>query len=148
MNVKYEPGTLKVVAYKNGKKWAEDVVETSGVPAQIEATVDRETIAGDGRDLAYVTIRVLDKKGRFVPTADNRLKFSVSGAAEIVGVCNGDATDHDSMKGDTIRAFSGMAQVILRSKRDASGKATLKISAAKLPAKTLEIKVEKNGARD
>ncbi len=148
MNVKYEPGTLKVVAYKNGKKWAEDVVETSGVPAQIEATADRETIAGDGRDLAYVTIRVLDKKGRFVPTADNRLKFSVSGAAEIVGVCNGDPTDHDSMKGDTIRAFSGMAQVILRSKRDASGKATLKISAAKLPAKTLEIKVEKNGSRD
>ena len=78
---------------------------------------------------------------------DNRLKFSVSGNAEIVGVCNGDPTDHDSMKGDTIKAFSGMAQVILRSKRDSAGKATLKISGAKLPAATVDIKIEKPTAR-
>ena len=147
MDVKYAPGTLKVVAYKNGKKWAEDVVETTDAPAQIEATVDRDAILGDGRDLAYVTVRILDKKGRVVPTADNRLKFSVGGNAEIVGVCNGDPTDHDSMKGDSIRAFAGMAQVILRSKRDSAGKATLKISGGKLPAKSLDIKIEKPTAR-
>lgn len=143
MNVKYEPGTLKVVAYKNGRKWAEDVVETTDAPAQIEATVDRDTIAGDGRDLAYVTILITDKKGRKVPTADNRLKFSVSGNAELVGVCNGLQTDHDSMKGDTIKAHAGMAQAILRSKRDSGGKATLKISGEKLPSKSIEIKIIK-----
>lgn len=146
-DVKYEPGTLKVVAYKNGKKWAEDIVETTDAPAQMNVSVDRSTILGDGRDLAYVTIVIEDKKGRKVPTADNRLKFSVSGNAEIVGVCNGDPTDHDSMKGDTIKAFSGMAQVILRSKRDSAGKATLKISGAKLPAATVDIKIEKPTAR-
>ena len=143
MNVKYEPGTLKVVAYKNGRKWAEDVVETTDAPAQIEATVDRDTITGDGRDLAYVTILITDKKGRKVPTADNRLKFSVSGNAELVGVCNGLQTDHDSMKGDTIKAHAGMAQAILRSKRDSGGKATLKISGEKLPSKSIEIKIIK-----
>ncbi len=143
MDVRYEPGTLKVVAYKNGRKWAEDIVETTGAPAGLKASVDRGEILGDGRDLAYVTVVVADKKGRKVPTAGNRLKFSVSGNAEIVGVCNGDPTDHDSMKGDTIRAFAGMAQVILRSKRDSSGKATLKITGEGLPAETVEIKIEK-----
>lgn len=147
MNVKYAPGTLKVVAYKNGKKWAEDTVETTDDASDMSVSVDRETILGDGRDLAYVTIVITDKKGRKVPTADNRLKFSVSGNAEIVGVCNGDPTDHDSMKGDTIKAFSGMAQVILRSKRDSSGKASLKISGGKLPSKTIEIKIEKPTAK-
>jgi len=147
MNVKYVPGTLKVVAYKNGKKWAEDTVKTTGDASDMRVSVDRDTILGDGRDLAYVTIEVTDKEGLKVPTADNRLKFTVSGNAEIVGVCNGSQTDHDSMKGDTIKAFSGMAQVILRSKRDSSGKATLKISGAKLPSKTIEIKIEKPSAR-
>ena len=142
-NAALPAGTLKVVAYKNGRKWAEDIVETTGAPAGLKASVDRGEILGDGRDLAYVTVVVADKKGRKVPTAGNRLKFSVSGNAEIVGVCNGDPTDHDSMKGDTIRAFAGMAQVILRSKRDSSGKATLKITGEGLPAETVEIKIEK-----
>ncbi|MCD8299187.1 MAG: DUF4982 domain-containing protein [Opitutae bacterium] len=146
-DVVYQPGKLEATAYKKGKKWATDVVETSDAPAKISAEVDRSVILGDGRDLAYVTIKILDAKDRMVPTADNALKFSVSGSADIVGVCNGDPTDLTSMKGNEIKAFSGMAQVILRSKRDSSGKATLKISGSKLPGKTVEIEVKKPSAR-
>ncbi|MCR5184024.1 MAG: DUF4982 domain-containing protein [Opitutales bacterium] len=142
-DVKYTPGTLKVIAYKNGKKWAEDEVKTTGDAAKILATADREEISGDGCDLSYVTIIIADKDGLKVPTAKNMLKFSVNGAAEIVGVCNGDQTDQMSMKGTEMKAFAGMAQVILRGKRGASGKATLKISGEKLPVETVEIKVKK-----
>ena len=146
-DVKYEPGRLEAVAYKNGKKWATDVVETSGAPAALEAKADRQTVLGDGRDLAYITIRVLDAKGRFVPTAATPLKFAVHGNAEIVGVCNGDPTDLTSLKGEKINAFSGMAQVILRSKRDSEGTATLKISGEGVPAATVKIRITKPTAR-
>ncbi|MGN0834607.1 MAG: glycoside hydrolase family 2 TIM barrel-domain containing protein [Candidatus Spyradosoma sp.] len=147
MNVKYEPGTLKVVAYKNGKKWAEDVVETTDAPAKFTAEADRTEILGDGRDLSYVKIAVTDAKGRVVPTASNKFKFSVTGPAEIVGVCNGSQTDHDSMKGTELKAFNGLVQVILRSKRDSSGKATLKISGEKIGTQTLDVTVKKPTAR-
>ena len=147
MDVKYAPGTLKVVVYKNGKKWAEDVVETTDAPAKFAAEADRTEILGDGRDLSYVKIAVTDAKGRVVPTASNKFKFSVTGPAEIVGVCNGSQTDHDSMKGTELKAFNGLVQVILRSKRDSSGKATLKISGEKIGTQTLDVTVKKPTAR-
>ncbi len=146
-DVVYQPGKLEAIAYKNGKKWATDVVETTGVPAKMAVSVDRAKILGDGRDLAYVTVVIADANDRQVPTADTLLKFSVSGNAEIVGVCNGDPTDLMSMKGSEIKAFSGMAQVILRSKRDSSGKATLRVSGAKLPQQSVEIEITKPTAR-
>ncbi len=142
MDVKYEPGTLEVVAYKNGKEWARDKVETTGAPVSFKIEADRQEIAGDGRDLSYITISVLDDKGRVVPTATNLFKFSATGDAEIVGVCNGDPTDHRSMKGDEMPAFAGLAQVVLRSKRDTSGSAELKVDGGELGTKTLTIKVK------
>ena len=142
MDVKYEPGTLEVVAYKDGKEWARDKVETTGAPATFKAEADRSTIRGDGRDLSYITISVIDTKGRVVPTAKNPFKFSVRGNAEIVGVCNGDPTDHASMKGSEMKAFAGLAQVILRSKRGTTGEAELVIDGGELGTKSLKINVK------
>lgn len=142
MDVKYEPGTLEVVAYKNGKEWARDKVETTGVPAGFKAEADRATIRGDGRDLSYITISVTDAQGRVVPTAENLFKFSVRGNAEIVGVCNGDPTDRLSMKGTKMGAFAGLAQVILRSKRGTTGEAELTIDGGELGTQTLKINVK------
>ena len=147
MDVKYAPGKLEVVAYKNGKEWARDKVETTDAPAKFTAEADRTEILGDGRDLSYVKISVVDAKGRVVPTASNQFKFSITGAAEIVGICNGSQTDHDSMKGTEMKAFNGLLQVIVRSKRDSAGKATLKISGEKIGSQTLEITIKKPTAR-
>lgn len=141
MDVKYEPGTLEVVAYKDGKEWARDKVETTGVPARFKAEADRAVIRGDGRDLSYITISVVDAQGRVVPTAKNPFKFSVRGNAEIVGVCNGDPTDRASMKGSEMKAFAGLAQVILRSKRGTTGEAELVIDGGDLGSQTLKIDV-------
>ncbi|MBQ9759471.1 MAG: DUF4982 domain-containing protein, partial [Opitutales bacterium] len=141
MDVKYEPGVLEVVAYKDGKEWARDKVETTGAPASFKAEADRSVIRGDGRDLSYITISVVDAQGRVVPTAKNPFKFSVRGNAEIVGVCNGDPTDHASMKGSEMKAFAGLAQVILRSKRGTTGEAELVIDGGDLGTQTLKINV-------
>ena len=57
----YQPGTLKVVAYKNGKEWATDEVKTAGEPAKLKLEPDRNTIRADGQDLSFVTVTVTDK---------------------------------------------------------------------------------------
>jgi beta-galactosidase len=113
-DIKYEPGELKVVAYKNGEHWAESIMATTGEPVAIAATADRDTIHADGRDLSFVTIRITDSAGRTVPTANFPLEFSIEGPAEIVATDNGDPTDFTPFPSTHRHTFNGLALVIIR----------------------------------
>lgn len=124
-DVKYEPGELKVVAYKNGKKWAEDFVRTTDEPYKLMAYADRNVIKSDGNDLSFITIKVTDKNGLIVPTANNLISFSVSGPGEIVATDNGDPTDLVSFSSHERKAFNGLALVIIKSKKGKKGSIVL-----------------------
>jgi len=115
-DVVYQPGELKVVAYKNGSKWAENSVQTTSESAGIKMDVDRKIITADGNDLAFITVSVVDKNGRVVPTAKNQLNFKLEGAGEIVATDNGDPTSFVSFKSLHRPAFNGLCLVILRAK--------------------------------
>lgn len=116
MNVKYEPGTIKVVAYDdNGKPVAEKSVTTAGKPYALKLEADRTQIFADGQDLCYVTVSVVDKKGNLRPTAANQLKFDVKGAGTFRAACNGDATSLEQFHLPTMKTFSGKLVVTLQS---------------------------------
>lgn len=115
-NVVYEPGEVRVVAYRKGQRWSENVQKTAGELSRLEVAADRDTIVGDGADLSYVTIRVLDAHRVLVPHAAPLLRFAVSGPVEIAGVCNGDATDLAGLQVPFQRAYNGLCQVVLRSR--------------------------------
>ena len=84
MDTKYEPGTVKVVAYdENGKPVAETEMHTAGKPHHIELVADRSQIKADGKDLSFVTVKVVDKDGNLCPLADNEIKFKVKGKARV-----------------------------------------------------------------
>jgi len=136
-DVVYEPGELRVVAYKNGKKWAEDAVRTTGTPASLSVQPDRKNIAADGSDLSYITVAVTDANGRAVPRTHNLIRFEISGPGAIVAVDNGDATDHTSFQSKSRKAFNGLCLVIVRSIRSKSGRVTLRAASDGLrPAET------------
>ena len=139
-DVVYQPGELKVVAYKNGQVWAEDIKKTAGKPTQLTIESDRKAMDSDGHDLIYVTVDVCDKEGLLAPRADNMIKFEVKGAAEIVATDNGDQTSHASFQNPYINAFNGKALVILRSIKGKSGKITLTAKSKGL--KTSSIRLE------
>jgi len=124
-DVKYKPGELKVVAYKNGQKWAENVVKTTGEPVRVEASADRSEIRADGIDLAFITVRVTDKNGLTVPRANNPIKFEIDGSGEIVATDNGDPTNFVPFPSHVREAFNGLALVIIRSKPGNSGPITV-----------------------
>jgi beta-galactosidase len=130
--VQYEPGELKVVAYRNGKKWAEDRVRTAGTAAQLEAAADRSIIQADGKDLSFITVRVTDKNGLTVPGAKNALRFSIEGPGEIVATDNGDAANLVSFASLQRDAFNGLCLVIVRAKPGQSGTIKLKAASAGL----------------
>jgi beta-galactosidase len=126
-DVVYQPGTLKVIIYKNGKKWATDVMETAGDAAKLKLDPDRDQIRADGRDLSFVTVMVTDKSGRTAPRADNRIHFTIEGPGEIVATDNGDPTSLESFQLHDRKAFYGLCLVIVRGERGQPG--TIKVTA-------------------
>ena len=124
--VRYEPGELRVVAYKNGARWAEDRMRTSGPPAQLSLIADRTVLHADGRDLAFVTVKIADKQGSLVPRSKNRVTFDINGPGEIVATDNGDATSCESFQSRERGAYNGQVLVIVRTKADSRGTITLR----------------------
>ncbi|HEY8932147.1 MAG TPA: DUF4982 domain-containing protein, partial [Rariglobus sp.] len=127
-DVKYAPGELKVVAYKEGKPWATDTVKTTGPAAKLLAVADRTAIHADGRDLSFVTVIVADVAGLMVPRSHPKLAFTVTGPGELVATDNGDATDHTSFSSTERKAFNGLALAIVRLKPGAAGPFTVRVS--------------------
>tara|TARA_Y100001001_G_scaffold95774_1_gene93683 strand:- start:228250 stop:230775 length:2526 start_codon:yes stop_codon:yes gene_type:complete len=139
-DVLYEPGILKVVALdKNGNKTAEKTVKTAGKPHKIKLEADRTTLKANGKDLAFVTVSVVDKNGIPCPTATNELAFKVSGKGSFKAVCNGDPTSLTSFYASQMKLFSGKLVVLVES-TDKAGTMELKVTGNKLQNASLEIK--------
>jgi beta-galactosidase len=139
--VAYAPGELKAVAKKDGKIVATDYVNTAGDPATIELKPDHTTIDADGQDLSFITVRVLDKNGVVCPDADTKIDYAVSGPADIAGMDNGDATNHEPFQGHAHTVWHGLGLVVLKSRYQQGGKVTITATAAgtNIPAATTEI---------
>jgi len=93
--VKYAPGKLSAKGYNAGKLVTEAKVETTGNAAAVQLAPNRATINADGEDVSVITVSVADAQGRIVPTADNKINFSIEGAGKILGVGNGDPSSHE-----------------------------------------------------
>jgi beta-galactosidase len=124
-DVIYEAGELKAIAYRNGEKWAEQIVETTGSPSLLELTADNENILADGNDLSFITVEVKDEKWRIVPQADNLIEFSIEGPGEIVATDNGDPTDLVAFPSHKRKVFGGLTLVIVQSKPGENGTITI-----------------------
>jgi beta-galactosidase len=124
-NVVYQPGELKVIAYRNGEKWAETAEKTSGKPVALNAIADRDEIAADGKDIAFVTVKVYDAEGNFIRNATSRIQFKVEGPGELVATDNGDPSDMVEFPSPVRDAFSGKALAIVKAVPGEAGKITL-----------------------
>lgn len=124
-SVVYEPGELKVVTYKNGKTWAEDAVRTAGESTQLSLEADRKTIVADGKDLSFITVRVLDDNKNVSPRALNNIQFEITGPGEIVATDNGDPADLVAFPSKERKAYMGLALVIVRGKSGERGTITV-----------------------
>ena len=141
-DVVYEPGEVKVIAYdRNGKAMAEKVIRTAGKPHRIELSTPHHTLNADGKDLAYVTLRIVDKDGNLCPTDGRLVNFNVKGAGRYRASANGDPTCLDLFHLPRMHAFNGMLTVILQASKEA-GTMELKASAKGLKSGSIQIDVK------
>lgn len=137
--VKFIPGTVKVVARKNGNIIAEKEIHTAGTPHKIRLTPDRNIITADGKDLSFVTVEVLDKDNNLCPISENLINFEVKGNAFIAGVDNGCQTSMERFKDNKRKAFNGKCLVVLQNNGE-KGIATLTANSNGLESSTIKIK--------
>ncbi len=139
MDTKYEPGRVKVVAYNEaGEAVAEKEICTAGAPHHIELEVDRSTIKADGRDLAFVTVKVVDKDGNLCPDAQHLVKYSVKGEGWYRAGANGDPTSLELFHEPQMKVFNGMMTAIVQS-TDKAGEITLTATAKGLKSAKIVI---------
>jgi beta-galactosidase len=139
--VPFSPGTLKAIGKTGGKEILIKEIKTAGTPAKINLEADRKIINSDGKDLCFITVKILDDKNVFVPYADNLVNFEISGEGKIIGVDNGLQTSLESFKANHRKAFNGLCLVVIQSQRNA-GKIFLKASSEGLQSALIEIQTK------
>ena len=141
-DTKYEPGTVKVVAYdKDGNAVAENEVCTAGEPHHIELVADRSTIKADGKDLSFITVKVVDANGNLCPNAQHLVKYSVKGKGWYRAGANGDPTSLELFHKPQMKVFNGMMTAIVQSTEQA-GDIALTATAKGLKSAKITIKAE------
>ena len=142
MDTKYQPGEVKVVAYdKDGNAVAEQVVRTAGKPHHIELVADRSTIKADGRDLSFITVRVVDKDGNLCPDAQHLVEYSVKGAGFYRAGASGNPVSLELFHEPRMKVFNGMMTAIVQS-NETAGEITLTAKAKGLKSAKIVIKTE------
>lgn len=140
-DVRYEPGILEVIAYKDGREWAHDVVKTTGTPTRLDAMAETAIVASSGEDICYVNVSVRDAEGLLVPDAKLPVKFEVEGPGEIVATDNGDETDFDDFRSPIRRTFNGWVQAIVRPIPGIDGDIRVRVASDGLEPSEVEIGV-------
>jgi beta-galactosidase len=137
--VPFKSGHLHAVSRRQGADVLTKNLHTAGRPAKIELTADRSNISADGKDLSFVTMKVLDDKGHIVPSADNLVQFKVSGKGFLNAADNGSPTSHERFKADNRKAFNGLALAIVQS---SGSKGDIRIEASSSGLQTAELVIK------
>lgn len=142
MDTKYEPGTVKVVAYnEKGEAVAEKEIRTAGKPHHIELVADRQQIAADGRDLSFITVKVVDKDGNLCPDAQHSIKYTVKGAGFYRAGANGDPISLELFHHPQMKVFNGMMTAVVQN-NGKPGEITLTASGKGLKSAKIVVKCE------
>ena len=138
--VPYEPGILKAIALINGIEVASKEIRTTGIPAKVKLTADRNRISANRNDLSYVKVEITDDQGNVIPNAEIPVSFKLSGQGEMAGSGNACPTDMESFNNTVCKTYRGQALVILRPLKEKTA-GTIHLSAEAPGLKSSEINV-------
>lgn len=140
-DVIYQPGEIKIVAYKDKQKIGEELIKTTGEATQLKITADRTQINAGGEDLSYLLIEALDKDGNPHPLADHEVNISVKGQVSIAGVGNGNPQSFEPFQSNSVKLFYGKAMIIVKS-YSKMGSAQIKVNAKQLKSASIKLEVK------
>ena len=139
MDTRYEPGTVKVVAYDDkGNAVAEKEIHTAGKPHHIVLAADRNELAANGKDLSFINVKIVDKDGNFCPNETRQIKFKVKGKGTFRAAANGNPASLESFQEPQMKLFSGQLTAIVQTTKEA-GSITFEASAPGVKSAKIEL---------
>lgn len=139
-DVRYESGTLKTVAYRDGNKIGSAEMRTAGEPAAIRLTSDRTELSASGDDLAYVLVECVDREDVLCPLSEDLISFHLEGPGVIAGVGNGNPLSLEPFQANERKLFYGKAMLIVRPEHDRPGTIRVTAEAEGLQTAVVELK--------
>jgi beta-galactosidase len=140
--IPFSPGELKAIARTGGKEVLTQTIRTAGDAAKLILEAEKTEVKADGKELFFITAKVVDKNGVIVPTADNLIKFEISGPAIIAGTDNGCQTDLEVLTSAKRKAFNGKCLAIIKA-GDSSGEVVLTAVSDNLQDTIIKLKTVK-----
>lgn len=131
VHVPYAPGTLEVVAWRDGKVIARRTLSTTGAPARLRLVAEQAHARAARDGLAFVRVDVLDAQGRVVPEGKVPLNLTIEGPADLAAFGSANPLAVGSFQQSTAQSFRGRALAIVRS-RGTPGAVRLRIAGAGL----------------
>ena len=123
----YEPGLLQAVAWREGEESGRSSLRSAKGEVVLDARVDRAVIAADHRDLAYVTLELVDSAGELYTSADRRVAVEVDGPGVLQALGSADPASEEGFTGSTCTTFDGRALSVVRP--TGAGRITLRVAA-------------------
>jgi beta-galactosidase len=139
-DIPYESGTVKAVGKVNGKIVCTEIIETTGKPSAIRLISDVKNIRADNQDIAHIRVEIVDEEGRMVPTADNLITYKISGNGKLIGLDNGNPSDHEPYNSGKRKVFNGLGLAIIQAGK-VPGKVILTASSEGMKDVSFEITV-------
>ncbi len=130
--VPYEPGVVTARGYDHGRLVASYTVRAAGHPVALRLVSEVKGITANGEDIAPISVEIIDSHGEVVPSANNLVHFTVTGAGTLAGVGNGNPSSHEPNFASYRRAFRGLCMVLVRA-ADHPGTITVSAQASRLP---------------
>ena len=127
-DVPFASGVLRAVGRRGDQIVCAEEIRTAGAPAALVLTADRDALQADARDVAHLTVQVVDASGTVVPRADPLLAFEIQGAGTLIGVDNGDPASHEDFQARRRKAFDGLALALVQTTAR-SGEIRVKVTA-------------------
>lgn len=117
-NVKYQPGELKAIGYKNGRQVIETLKVTTGEGYSFKASADKNKMAANGTDVVHLKIFVTDKNNLEVPTPNEKFKITIKGTAKLLALDNGDPAFKGNFQSTEGSLFNGLALAVVQSTKE------------------------------
>ena len=110
----YEPGTVEVVAYKDGVEAGRDKLVTASDDVRILAVADQAQVPADESDVVYVEISMVDENGNLNPGADKAVSIGIEGPGVILGFGSADPESEENYFDTTAKAYEGRLRAAVR----------------------------------
>lgn len=111
--VPYQPGELTAVAYDGGIERSRTDLATAHEP-MLAVEIDRDEIAADDTDLAFVTVELRDTYGNLVTSAEREIFVEVTGSGVLQALGTARPETTETFNAHSATTFDGRALAIIR----------------------------------